>query len=329
MPQPTQTQVHANVPLTNISIAYIQSTADFVADKVFPIVPVDKKSDSYYTYKKNDWFRDEAKRRAPGTESAGSGYNLDHDSNFDCKTWAFHKDVPWDIRNNEDPGIDMDRDATEFVTQRLLIRRERLFQDNYFKAGVWGLDYIGVVGAPGANQFRQWSDYANSDPINDIKTGRLYIKSITGFRPNILLLGEEVFEGLKQHPDILDRYKYTQAGVITADLIAKVFEVDRIVIGGAVYATNEEGAAVEAYSFVYGKKALLCYSAPSPGLLKPSAGYIFAWKNLANNIQSGFGVAIDKFPMRQLKADRVEGEIAVDPKLVATDLGVFFETAVA
>ncbi len=321
-------QVHANIPLTNISIAYIQNAGDFVADKVFPVVPVEKQADSYYTYDKNDWMRDEAKQRAPGTESAGGGYNLNHDSTYSCKTWAFHKDIPWDIRNNADAPLNMDRDGTEFVTQRLLIRRERLFADGYFKTGVWGTDYAGVASGPSSGQFIQWSDYTNSTPITDVKNARLAIKGVTGFKPNVLLLGEEVFEALKEHPDIIDRYKYTQAGVITADLIAKVFEVDKIVVAGAIYATNAEGAT-EAYSFIHGKGALLAYSAPAPSLLAPSAGYIYAWKNLANNIKSGFGVAIDKFPIRRLKADRVEGEMAIDPKMVAADCGAFFNAAIA
>lgn len=329
MPQPTRSQVHANRPLTNLSIAYMQQSKEFVADKVFPVVPVDKSSDMYYVYDKNDWFRDEAKVRAPGTESAGSGYNLGTD-NYNClPAYAFHKDVPWDLRNDQDPGIDLDRDATELVTQRLLIRRERMFQNNYFRPGIWGRDYTGVAGAPAGNQFVQWSDYANSDPIGDFKTARLYIKGITGFKPNVALMGEEVFETLKQHPDIIDRYKYTQAGVITKDLIAKVLEVDRIEIGGAIYATNEEGAALEQYSFVYGKHCLLCYAAPRPGLLVPSAGYIFAWKNLALGASNSFGIAVSKFEMRHLKADRVEGEFAVDCKQVGADLGVFLSGAVA
>ncbi len=327
MPQPTLTQVHANVPLTNISIAYIQNAQDFIAGRVFPVVPVDKQADSYYKYNKNDWMRDEAKRRAPGTESAGSGYGLST-ATYNCETWAFHKDVPWAIRANADKVLDMDRDATTFVTQRLLIRRERLFADNYVKTGVWGKDYTGVASNPSTGQFIQWSDYTNSDPITDVKNARMHIKGTTGFKPNTLLLGEEVFETLKNHPDILDRYKYTQSGVITADLIAKVLEVDRIVVGSAIYATNAEGAT-EAYSFIHGKVALLTYSAPAPSLLAPSAGYIFAWKYIANNLTSNEGIAIDKFPMRQLKADRVEGEIGIDPKLVASDCGAYFDQAIA
>jgi hypothetical protein len=41
---------------------------------VFPNIPVQKKSDRYYTYDRGDFNRDEMEERAPGTESEGSGY---------------------------------------------------------------------------------------------------------------------------------------------------------------------------------------------------------------------------------------------------------------
>ena len=55
MPQPTQNQVHVDAILTNISVAYMQKQENFIANKVFPIVPVDKQSDKYFSYTKNDW----------------------------------------------------------------------------------------------------------------------------------------------------------------------------------------------------------------------------------------------------------------------------------
>ena len=50
MPQPTLQDVHVNRPLTNVSVAYLQEAAgvEFVADKAFPAVPVENKSDLYY-----------------------------------------------------------------------------------------------------------------------------------------------------------------------------------------------------------------------------------------------------------------------------------------
>ena len=63
MPQPSVNQVHIDAILTNISVAYLQNTNNFIADKVFPVIPVDKKSNLYFKYTKDDWFRDEAQRR--------------------------------------------------------------------------------------------------------------------------------------------------------------------------------------------------------------------------------------------------------------------------
>jgi hypothetical protein len=328
MPNPGRNDVHVDRPLTNISIAYMQSESRYIADKIFPLVPVEKQSDLYYTYDKADWFRDEAQRRAPGTESEGSGYGLGTDS-YSCQTWAFHKDVPWDIDANADPQINMYSDATKFVTQRLLMKREILFATRYFNAGIWATNYVGVPGVPVPPlQFRQWNDYVNSDPISDIGIGIEAIKATTGYKPNTLVLGGEVVPILKNHPDILDRYKYTQAGIITLDLIAAVFDIERIVVGDVIVVSNNEGQ-IPTYQRVFGKNALLCYAAPAPNLLSVSAGYTFAWKNLSAAASNGYGTAISRFEMRALKADRVEGEMCFDQKVVATDLGAFYSTCVA
>jgi len=122
MPQPNVNSVHVDAILTNISVAYLQNQNNFIADKVFPIVPVDKKSDKFFTYTKNDWFRDEAQRRADATESAGSGYNLSTDT-YSADVWAFHKDVGDQTVANADAPLNPLREATEFVTRRLLLPR--------------------------------------------------------------------------------------------------------------------------------------------------------------------------------------------------------------
>ncbi len=326
MPQPTVADVHVNAPLTNISVAYMQSAGNFIADKVFPVVPVDKQANIYWVYTKNDWFRDEAALRGAGTESAGGGYNVDSSNTYYCYPYAYHKDIPDQVRLNADAGIDVDRDATQLITQRLMVRRERIWAANYFATSKWGKDYTGVAaGAVAGTSFIQWSDYSSSDPIADIELGRMYILETTGFEPNTLVLGAESFSKLKNHPDIIDRYKYTNSDVVTSQILAKLFEVDRVLVGKSIYATNAEGDTA-AYDFINGKGALLVYSAPAPSLMVPSGGYTFVWKGL-----SGLGTAmkIKSFRMEELESDRVEGEYAFDLKLVASDMGVYFATAVA
>ncbi len=319
MSQPTAQDVHVDAVLSNISVAYVQSQAVFIASKVFPVVTVAKQSDKYYVYTKNDWFRDEAKKRGDATESAGSGYNLST-TTYSCDVWAFHKDIGDQARRNADAVINLDRDATQFVTQRLLMRQEVQWASEFFIGGIWGTTVTG-----GTN-FVVWSDYTASDPITDIENGKRAILAVTGYLPNTLVMGYDVFIKLQHHPDIVDRYKYTSSQVITADMLAKLFGVDRILIAMAVKATNIEGETA-AYSFTHGKHALLCYVNPSPSLLAPSAGYIFAWSGVSAGL--GANVGISRIRMEALKADRVEGEVAFDNKIVATDLGYFFASAVA
>ena len=118
MPQPTNKQ-YFNGMLTNILVAYMQSDDDYVHDKVFPVVPVEQQSSYYYTFKKGDWFRTSAQKRAPATESAGSRYNIDKSNKYYCDKWAVHHDVPWDDYSNAKSPLAPDRDATEFVGNQL------------------------------------------------------------------------------------------------------------------------------------------------------------------------------------------------------------------
>jgi len=325
MPQPNINSVHVDAILTNISVAYLQNQDNFIADKVFPVVPVDKKSDKYFTYTKNDWFRDEAQRRADGTESAGSGYNLSTGT-YSADVWAFHKDVGDQTVANADAPLNPLREATEFVTRRLLLRKEIQFVSDFFTTGVWADDVTGVAGAPSSGETKQWSDYSSSDPINDIEAGKSEILSSTGMEANTLVLGYEVFRQLKNHPDLVDRIKYTSSQTITEDMLARMFDLDRVLVAKAVKATNNEGAS-EAYSFAYGKSALLCHTASAPGLLTPSAGYTFAWTGVSGGIGSTIGVS--SFRMESLKAERVEAEMAFDNKVIGADLGYFWNTIVA
>ncbi len=104
-----------------------------------------------------------------------------------------------------------------------------------------------------------------------------------------------------------------------------MFDVEKVLIGKTVHATNNEGATA-AYSFAYGKNMMLCYAPPSPGLLVPTAGYIFEWNGF-NGL--GYDVAISDFEMTEKKAVRIEGEMAYDAKLVCNDLGVFYNGVIS
>jgi hypothetical protein len=316
MAQPTFAQVHIDVPLTEISVAYRQDASNFIAERVFPGLNVAKQSNKYFVFDRNAFFRDHMQKRAAGEESAGSGYGLSNDSYF-CDVWALHKDISDFDRANTDSPLDGDRSAVQFLTQNALIRKERNWATNFFTTGVWTTDA----------SVTQWSNYVSSNPLGDIDVGKETILGSTGHLPNTLVLGYQVFNKLKEHPDIVDRVKYTSSRVVTEDLLASLFGVDRVLVPKAIADTTAEGKAA-APALIQGKHALLCYVAPSPGLEAVSAGYTFNWTGFAPGF-SGMGAAIEKLRMEHLKSDRIEAHMAFDQKVVSQQCGYFMGSVVA
>ena len=328
MSQPTPSDVHVDAALTNLSVAHIQNAANFVAHLVFPVVPVEHKTDKYYVFDKNDWYRDDAvTKRAPNEESSGSGYGLGTDT-YSADVWATHVDVDDQVRGNADPAIDPEMVANRIVTNRMLIRRERIWTTEHFTTGQWATDLVG------GTDFAQWSDYGSSDPQADIDTGREVILQNTGQLPNTLVVNFQTHNVLKKHPLILERYKYTSAESITAELIARFLEIDRYMVMKSIYSPTKEEETPEVYSFIAGKHALLAYVNPNPTLMEPSAGYTMAWRGLSRVSglsENGAGVAISNINMRGAgkKVDRIEGEFAFDMKKVSSDCGYFFSGCIA
>lgn len=327
--QPTPGDVHVNTPLTNISIAFLQNAADFVASRVFPNIAVSKQSDRYYVYNRGDFNRDEMTERAPATESAGSGYTLDNTPTYYATRYSIHKDIPDEVRSNADAVLNPDREATAFVTHKALIKREKLFVANYFTTGKWATDVAGVASAPSAGQVLQWSA-ANSDPIKNVRDAKRTIRESTGYEPNKLVLGRAVYDTLLDHPSIIDRIKYGQtapgAAMTSAQILAQLLGVDEVLVMNSIENTAKEGQTA-AHSFIGGKRALLCHSATSPGLMTPTAGYTFSWTGLLG--AGNEGNRIRQFRMEPIGADRVEIDMCFDMKMVASDLGFFWNNIVA
>lgn len=324
MPQLNATNVDA--VLSNVSVAYMLDQSQYIANKVFPIVPVEKMSGIFMKYDRGDWLRDEAEKRADATESVGSGYNVGRDT-YQCDVYAFHKDVGDQIVANSINAFNPIADATRFVASRLLLKQEKDFANTFFKTGVWATDWSGVSTAEnGTTTYRQFSDYANSDPVQVIENAKEKIASTTGYEANTMVMGRQVFAALKNHPEIIDRIKYVSDEVPTEQLIARLFGVDRLFVARSLINTAKEGQA-ETLAYNYGKSILLTHSAPNPGLLTASAGYTFSW----DGVSDGAGLSIGTTSMRldTLRATRIESQSAWSNKVIAADLGLFINNIIA
>jgi len=330
MPEPTGSDLHIDTFLSNLSIAYMNELKNYVADKVFPVVTSKKQSDKYAIYNAYDWFRDEAKQRAPLTDGAGGSYGLETPGTFFCNEYSIFKDIADEDRDNADDVFDLDEESTDWVVEMLRISRERRWGTTYFGTGIWGTDLEGQSDAPGTDEFYVWDDATNSTPIEDVESAKRVVKVATGLMPNTFVVAERVFQSLKNHADVLDRYKYTQTGILTEGLIAKVFGVDNFYTAGAIYSPSPKGTDTMAYALdQYG--ALLVYVAPRPTKRRPSGGYTFRWDRPQFGDAGGDRLqsTIRKFDLGSKGGTRIRGSVYEDIKLVANGCGVFFNNCIA
>ena len=113
---------------------------------------------------------------------------------------------------------------------------------------------------------------------------------------------------------------------VTATLLAEMFDVEQVIVSKAVYNAGVEGGT-DNFGWIMGKSALLSYSPASPGLMIPSAGYIFGWRGYTG--LNDIGIRTSSWYEQKLRATRVECEMSFDMHIVSTDLGYMFDTIVA
>jgi hypothetical protein len=319
---PQAGDVHVNAPLTNISIAYAQGAGAFVATEIFPVIPVAKQGDKYFIYSREDWLRAEAQKRAPSTESAGAGWNVTTDSYF-AELYALHQDVDDHQRTNADAPLDMDRDATEFITEQTLLKRELDFMSTHFTTSVW----TGSTSGGDITPTTKW-DAAAGLPIAEIKAQMRSVQSKTGRKPNRLVLTPAVWDAITENADVRDRIKYVQRDVMTTDIFAALLGIERVIVAEGIVNSAAEGATESTDFIINSDQALLLYANPRPSLRTPSAGYTFVW-NALFGAGGGAGMRIKRFRMDHLNSDRIEGEATWDHKVVAAELGAFFTDVLA
>lgn len=315
MPQPTTSDVHVDGFLSNVLLAYMNEDGAYIADTLFPIIPVDKQSNLVATYDKRFWFADVAQLRAPATESAGSGFSVGK-KNYFAPNYATHVDIPDEVRENQDNPYNIEAAAVSLVDHRMKLRREISWADKFFKSGVWQ--------APNSDNAPAilWDVYGNSIPIVDIDNAREAVHSTTGREATDLTIGRTVWKDLRNHPDFIERIKYTQTAIVSTQLVAMLLELRRVNIGRALKVTSAEGAT-DAFSYIFGKNALVSFVPDSPGELVPTAGYTFVWRKV------GLPAYIRFMRMELKSADRIEGHLFYDQKELGTDLGYFMPGVVS
>lgn len=302
--------IHFDQALTQLSVRY--QNQELVAERVFPRVPVDKQSDRYYIYGREN-FRVREDFRAPGDEAKLSRWQLGN-AQFFCDGHALKDYVPRENNSNADPQIDLINDTTEVLTDQILLGQEANLVA-VLAATMLGTSLADQVGTP-------WNNNAN-DPVALINAQGALISARTGQRPNQFVCSQSVWNAIRNNALVTGRingaHQVTDT-VIQPQQFASLIDVDEVVVARAIQLTSAEGQA-NAFGYVWGNNALLQVKAAAPGQKKLSLGYTFTWAK-------AFGVGQPQFVNRYYEQSRLSDCVEVhkyyDERVVAVDAGVWF-----
>lgn len=302
--------------LQAVALAYRNER--MIADGVLPRVPVGLQNFKYNSYPKAEAFtvpetkvgRKGAPNSVEFTATEVDSSTVDH---------ALDDEVPnADVENaRNQPGMpDPLMRATEGTTELIVLAREKRVADLVFDAAQYAAaNKVQLAGND------QWNvDHVNSNPIDDIMTGL----DAMIMRGNVMVIGRAAFTKLAQHKMIV-KATYgdnTDAGIATRQAIARLFELDEILVGEGWINTAKKGQAANLVR-VWGKHAALIHRNKNADTQRGlTYGFTAQWgTRLAGSEYDG------KIGMRGGQRVRV-GE-SVKELLMANDLGYFIQDAVA
>lgn len=315
---PFLSSVHIDQALTNISQAYSQEPNGFIGDKVLPVTPVDKRSDDWFVYGREAFFKRDDLRR-PGAEAAEMDYTVSK-SFYNAEEHAQRHFVSDAERRISDNPLKPEVDGTEILTASVQLQRE-IAQVNTVNNTSNITQNTTLAGTT------QWSDYTNSVPLTNLRTARTTVRQGVLREANTLATGYEVALVLADHPSVKDLLKYTHPDAINAaGLPNSIRGLQVLVSMGGSNSANEGQTQTAFSSSLFGKNALVAFVNPTTGLKMITLGLTF---EAPDDTTGARGFSVRKYRDEGRKGDWIEVSNTYGVELLAPLAGYLFAAAVA
>jgi len=277
-----QQDVRAQVvrgPLADISVQF-KNTA-YVADQVFPIVPVDSPRSKIWVYDKGAMFRNEAGYRAAGGRARRGGMTGTW-VNVTTAEYAKASEVTVEDRKYAKlrmaPPLQPDIDAVEYCAGQIDLFKEILVKTTVL-GGTWA---DGNSGGEDANGLWAATDGTNT-MLTDVHLAFRTINAKIGKQENLrkcLLVDDIGFDKIIEAFSLQTAHIYTSGGRPTAEWLKNYLQLDELIVAGGYYDSgNEKKAgglstsaqiwattAGKGVAFAYVKPASLGLKSVIPGL---------------------------------------------------------------
>jgi hypothetical protein len=308
--------VRIDVPLTNISLGWPNN--GLVGEALFPTVTVQKQSGKYYVFGREAWLPETSDYRAPGTEANEiPGFTVSLDT-FYAQEHALQVAITDEEREMVDPAFAPDRDGTMLLTSKILLGRELAMYNLVTTTTNYATGFATTMTNGTLSTGTQWDSYTStsSNPITDVRTGVRKIHSKIFMEPNTIVIPYVVMSYLEDHPVIIQRIQYAEAAILTPDIIASVFGIQKVIVPGVGYATGPVGSSGNALTvgYLWGDNVLIAYVPDNPGLRTPAFAYEFSWT------YGGTAMVVDRWREEKRASDVLRLRRRYDLKFVGVEI---------
>jgi hypothetical protein len=307
--------MHVDAILTNMSVQY--KNADFIWNQLMPVVKVNKRSDLYFVYNQENAFH----IANSDISETGMANEIDWGLSNDNYSVVDHALADWVSQaaiDNADVPLQPRVDTNDFLNGALDLEQEKRVADIVFNASSYASNNKIDLNDGSNTNFGEASD----DPIGVIMNGL----EVCLQRPNLIVMGPEVWQQYRKLPEVLDavksstRFQGSPGGLATVNEVAGLFEVDNILVPRARYNTAKPGQSAS-LSRVWGKHIALVYVAPNPGIKSLTFGVTF--QEMTKTTYTDFD------GKRGIKgAEYIKVAYNSDEKVIANDVGYFIAHAV-
>lgn len=261
--EPAISQLHVQVPLTNLANAVAGEAEDFVAMKIAPPFPVTKTTDKLWTMDIRAMFK-----RGAGKQNK-QGYLpeirwLDTTDTYNCERHGCETFISNLKENNADDAVKPSRSFARISARQNLIDFE--------------VDVLTAMTT--ASNFTYTSTLSAGQRIDDGGDVDVIVKTAHTtplVHPNAVLLAEPVMWALQNNGQIKEKYKYTGQGVVPESIIQQVLRVKYIFVSKAKY-DSADPAAAASYGYIMGNDMLFFYLDPSPSMASMNTAWTFWYR---------------------------------------------------
>lgn len=283
-----------------------------IASILAPNVPVVQRSFQYLILGR-EGQRAVPTLRAPGgrPQQITMGYSTDK---YNTESYALEADITRESSDNAALlNFNLKMGATKNCTAGIQLGRE-IQTAALFKTGITNTEAY-------ATGTSQWSDYTGaSHPIQDVADAKFVIRK-SGVAANTLALGPDVIKALTNHPDLIERFKYTNpTGNLSLDQISSALGIPCIEAGAIQVDGNDDP------SFVWAQTAVMVYVQSVSTQMDISAAKTFMY---TGHGVDGYQVLEYPDPYLSTEKDWVSASMNYDIKLTAQETVFTFTNVVA